>query len=55
MHLNISDAAEDATIAASLRVPSDTPVRIQAFGGDHISFILGTGETDGTIWFTEVP
>lgn len=49
------DILGDATIANSLRIPADTPCRVMCFGGTNISSILGTGESDGTIWFTVVP
>jgi len=48
------EAAEPATAANGLRIPADNLVLVAALAGDTLSFLLGTGETDGTIWFTEV-
>lgn len=48
------DTPNPASIADGFRIPADTLVLVLAFAGDTISYILGTGETDGTIWFTKV-
>jgi hypothetical protein len=52
--VHVAREGNTAAVADSLRIPANTPVLVAAFAGEHVSFILGTGETDGTIWFTEV-
>jgi len=52
--IHIDRSGEDATVSASLRIPADTPVLVNAFAGDTITYVTGTGESDGTIWFTKV-
>lgn len=52
--VHIDRSGVDAAIATSLRIPADTIVMIGCFAGDEVSFILGTGETTGTIWFTKI-
>lgn len=42
--------ANPATIADFL-IPADTLVSLQIQPGDRISFVLETGETDGSIYF----
>jgi len=38
----------------SLRLFADQTARLVCFGGETLSFVLGIGEVDGTIWITEV-
>jgi hypothetical protein len=42
-----------ANPASSLRIPADTLIKITTVAGDVVSYCIGTGEDDGTIWFTE--
>lgn len=49
-----SDTAAPASATNGLRIPANTLVLVNTVSGDTLSFVLGTGETDGTIWFTEV-
>lgn len=57
VHLLLLGAADSGTASTTngMRVPADMPVKVSIFGDDTLSFVLGDGETDGTIWFTEVP
>lgn len=48
------DRQAEAAVATSLRIPANTPVLVGSIAGETFSYILATGETDGTIWFTEV-
>lgn len=49
-----SEPENDATVTGGLRITAESPaVIIDTVAGDVVSFILGTSETDGKIWFTE--
>ena len=52
--VHITRDGEDASADNGLRIPAGTLVLINTTAGDVISYILGEGETDGAIWFTEV-
>jgi hypothetical protein len=52
--VHLTREGETATTANGLRIPANTPVLVGTFAGDTLSYILGEGETDGTIWFTKV-
>jgi hypothetical protein len=49
-----SESAAPASVTNGLRIPVNTPVLVNTVSGDTLSWVLGTGETDGNIWFTEV-
>ncbi len=49
-HIDRQAAADPTT---SLRLPPDRPYRISLFGGETLSVIRATGETDGSVWITE--
>jgi hypothetical protein len=44
----------DASAENGLRVPAGAIILINTVAGDEISFVTGDGESDGSIWLTEV-
>lgn len=51
--IHIERSGADASPDTSLRIPANTPVLIATFAGDAISFVLGAGESDGSVWLTK--
>ena len=41
----------DATVDGGMRVPADTPILIECFAGDIVSFVA---ESSGNVWFTAI-
>lgn len=42
----------DAAPTSAPRVPAETIIEVMMFGGDTLSVILASGETDGSVWIT---
>lgn len=52
--VHITRDGTDATVDTGFRIPADTPVLINTVAGDVISFVTGTGESNGSVWFASV-
>lgn len=50
IHLQVNG---DADPTSAPRIPAGNVVEVTVFGGDVLSAILATGETDGSVWVTQ--